>query len=269
MVSAKKLPLWNGTIRENIVGFTPFDRERYDQVIEATSLRFDLATLLQGDQTNIGSGGVALSGGQKQRLSHARALYLPSDFLILDDVFSGLDADTEEQVFRQVFGPDGLLRRRGSTVVLCTHSVRHLPTADYIMALENGSIAEQGTFVHLPTRAGYVQRLEVGLKPEGEDTNADDEPGPCPKLFEGQTRTGKKLDPAITVNSTQSSTLNASAEAGARQVGDATVYKVYIKSMGWFVAACSLFFAALWGLFTNYPTICESLLPLFLIISID
>ncbi|KAH1471661.1 hypothetical protein KXX06_006823, partial [Aspergillus fumigatus] len=104
--------LWNGTIRENIVGFTPFDRERYDQVIEATSLRFDLATLLQGDQTNIGSGGVALSGGQKQRLSHARALYLPSDFLILDDVFSGLDADTEEQVFRQVFGPDGLLRRR-------------------------------------------------------------------------------------------------------------------------------------------------------------
>ncbi|KAH1388703.1 hypothetical protein KXV50_009048 [Aspergillus fumigatus] len=247
--------LWNGTIRENIIGFTPFDRERYDQVIEATSLRFDLATLLQGDQTNIGSDGVALSGGQKQRLSLARALYLPSDFLIPDDVFSGLDADTEEQVFRQVFGPDGLLRRRGSTVVLCTHSVRHLPTADYIIALENGSIAEQGTFVHLSTRAGYVQRLEVGLKPEGEDTNADDEPGPCPKLFEGQTRTGKKLDPAITVNSTQSSTLNASAEAGARQVGDATVYKVYIKSMGWFVAACSLFFAALWGLFTNYPTI--------------
>ncbi|KAH1782267.1 hypothetical protein KXX36_001503, partial [Aspergillus fumigatus] len=104
--------LWNGTIRENIIGFTPFDRERYDQVIEATSLRFDLATLLQGDQTNIGSDGVALSGGQKQRLSLARALYLPSDFLIPDDVFSGLDADTEEQVFRQVFGPDGLLRRR-------------------------------------------------------------------------------------------------------------------------------------------------------------
>ncbi|KAH1782266.1 hypothetical protein KXX36_001504, partial [Aspergillus fumigatus] len=114
-----KIPFSQGSVvmstppvTENIVGFTPFDRERYDQVIEATSLRFDLATLLQGDQTNIGSGGVALSGGQKQRLSHARALYLPSDFLILDDVFSGLDADTEEQVFRQVFGPDGLLRRR-------------------------------------------------------------------------------------------------------------------------------------------------------------
>ncbi|KAF5855853.1 hypothetical protein ETB97_008317 [Aspergillus alliaceus] len=247
--------LWNGTIRENIVGFTPFDRERYDQVIEATSLRFDLATLSQGDQTNIGSDGVALSGGQKQRLSLARALYLHSDFLILDDVFSGLDADTEEQVFRQVFGPDGLLRRRGSTVVLCTHSVRHLPTADYIVALENGRLAEQGTFAHLSTRGGYVQRLEVGLKQEGEDTTADDERCPRPE-HECETGVGNtKFEPAITVNSTQASTPIAPAVAAARQVGDATVYKMYVKSMGWFVAACSLFFAALWGLFTNYPTI--------------
>ncbi|KAF7622110.1 multidrug resistance-associated protein [Aspergillus flavus] len=246
--------LWNGTIRENIVGFTPFDRKRYDQVIEATSLRFDLATLSQGDQTNIGSDGVALSGGQKQRLSLARALYLPTDLLILDDVLSGLDADTEEQVFRQVFGPNGLLRRRGSTVVLCTHSVRHLPTADYIIALENGSIAEQGAFVDLSTRAGYVHRLEVRLKQEGEDTTADDEPGACYE-HKGQTGARKNLEPAITVNSTQGPTPIAPAVAAARQVGDATVYRLYLKSMGWFVAACGLFFAALWGLLTNYPTI--------------
>ncbi|KAL5364489.1 P-loop containing nucleoside triphosphate hydrolase protein [Aspergillus floccosus] len=245
--------LWNGTIRENILGFTPFDRERYDQVIEATSLCFDLATLSNGDQTNIGSDGVALSGGQKQRVSLARALYLHSDLLILDDVFSGLDADTEKQVFLQVFGPDGLLRRRGSTVVLCTHSVRHLPTADYIIALENGSVTEQGTFAVFSTRAGYVQRLDVGLK-EDEDTTADDEPGPCLE-HEGQMRAGKNPQPATTANRTQPSTPMTQAVTAARQVGDTTVYKVYIKSMGWFVAACSLFFAALWGLFTNYPTI--------------
>ncbi|OJJ95246.1 hypothetical protein ASPACDRAFT_82088 [Aspergillus aculeatus ATCC 16872] len=247
--------LWNGTIQDNIVGFTPFDRERYNQVMEATCLRFDLATLSQGDQTNIGSDGVALSGGQRQRLSLARALYLPSDLLILDDVFSGLDADTEEQVFRQVFGPDGLLRRRGSTVVLCTHSVRHLPAADYIIALEDGGVAEQGTFSDLSSRAGYVQHLEVGLKQEGEDiTAADDKPGPGPE-HKGQTVDGKKLEPGITVHSTQISTSGCPAAVTARQVGDATVYKLYIISMGWFVAACSLFFAALWGLFTNYPTI--------------
>ncbi|XRM48571.1 hypothetical protein ABZX51_011487 [Aspergillus tubingensis] len=249
--------LWNGTIRENIVGFAPFDRERYDQVIEATSLRFDLATLSQGDQTNIGSDGVALSGGQKQRLSLARALYLPSNLLVLDDVFSGLDADTEEKVFQQVFGSDGLLRQRGSTVVLCTHSVRHLPSADYIIVLGNGSVEEQGTFIDLSTRPGYVRRLKVGLKQEGEDNFiADDEPGPDPyQEHKDQAEADKKLQHEITVNSTQSSTPVTPGVAAARQVGDATVYKLYLKSMGWFVAACSLFFAALWGLFTNYPTI--------------
>ncbi|KAH8422602.1 putative ABC multidrug transporter [Aspergillus melleus] len=248
--------LWNGTVKENIVGFSPFDRERYDQVIEATALRFDLETLPQGDRTNIGSDGVALSGGQKQRLSLARALYLPSMLLILDDVFSGLDADTEEQVFWQVFGPNGLLRQRGSTVVLCTHSVRHLPTADYIIALENGSVAEQGTFADLSTLPGYVQRLEVGLKQEDEDDA--DEPGPSPEQKNKTGAVKQQLEPATTANSTLSSAPIAPAVAMARQVGDATVYKLYIKSMGWFVAACSFFFAALWGLFTNYPTVCAS-----------
>ena len=172
-------------------------------------------------------------------------------------MFSGLEADTEEQVFRQIFGPDGLLRRRDSTVVLCTHSVRHLPAADYIIAFNNGSVAEQGTFAHLTTRAGYVQRPGVALEQEGNDVTADDEPGPCPE-HEGQTGSGKQLEPTILVDSTQSSTSIAPEVAAARQVGDTTVYELYLKSMGWFVAACSLFFAALWGLFTNCPTICAS-----------
>ncbi|KAL4960800.1 putative ABC multidrug transporter [Aspergillus stella-maris] len=245
--------LWNGTIKENIIGFSPFDPERYDQVIEATALRFDLATLSQGDQTNIGSDGVALSGGQKQRLSLARALYLPSNLLVLDDVFSGLDADTEEQVFRQVFGPNGLLRQRGSTVVLCTHSVRYLPIADHIIVLENGTVAKQGTFDALSTRPGYVQRLEVGLKEGSKDVV--NEPGPCPEAGEIRAGEEKNLEPAATVNRTPSSVLIAPAVTAARQVGDTTVCKIYIKSMGWFVAGCSLLFAALWGLFTNYPTV--------------
>jgi ABC-type bacteriocin/lantibiotic exporter with double-glycine peptidase domain len=68
--------LLNGSIRENIVGFSPFDSERYAEVIDATCLRFDLATPPQGDGTNVGSDGISISGGQKQRVSLARALYL-------------------------------------------------------------------------------------------------------------------------------------------------------------------------------------------------
>jgi ABC-type bacteriocin/lantibiotic exporter with double-glycine peptidase domain len=104
--------LLNGSIRENIVGFSPFDSERYAEVIGATCLRFDLATLPQGDGTNVGSDGISLSGGQKQRVSLARTLYLQSDLLVLDNIFSGLDADTEEQTSMGQTGSSGGDARR-------------------------------------------------------------------------------------------------------------------------------------------------------------
>ncbi|KAJ5945585.1 ABC multidrug transporter [Penicillium verhagenii] len=239
--------LSNTTIRDNIVGFSPFHPERYAEVIDAMALDFDFSTLNQGDATNIGSDGIALSGGQKQRVSLARALYLFSDLLVLDDVFSGLDADTEEHVFQKVFGPDGLLRRRNSTVVLCTHSIRHLPAADYIIALEDGIIMEQGTFDDLSAGQGYVKRL--GLK------DISDREISSEKSASKSSRSGSQTQLALVTKPTDNKpALNADVIA-LRQVGDLTVYKHYFKSMGWVVAACSVFFAILWGLFTNYPSI--------------
>ncbi|PWY83785.1 P-loop containing nucleoside triphosphate hydrolase protein [Aspergillus sclerotioniger CBS 115572] len=236
--------LSNGSIRDNIVGFSPFHQERYDEVIEVTALGVDLATLPQGDRTNIGSDGIALSGGQKQRVSLARALYLYSDLLVLDDIFSGLDVDTEEQVFRQVFGPDGLLRRRGSTVVLCTHSVRHLPAADHIIALEDGAIAEQGSFDRLMTTQGYVQRLELKAS-SNSDASSDKTPS---------KQSVRESKPQLLQTTTIPSSPGSDTDA-SRQVGDKTIYKHYFKSMGWLVGGCSLFFAALWGFFTNFATV--------------
>lgn len=124
--------LSNATIKRNIIGFSPLNKGRYDEVIEATMLSIDLLTFPQGDNTKVGSNGITLSGGQKQRVSLARALYLETECFLFDDVLSGLDADTEELVFRRVFGPDGLIKRRGATAVLCTHSVRHITSADHI-----------------------------------------------------------------------------------------------------------------------------------------
>ncbi|KAI3337286.1 putative ABC multidrug transporter [Xylariaceae sp. AK1471] len=237
--------LSNGTIEDNIIRFSPFDEQRYAEVIKATTLGFDLATLPRGDMTNIGSDGITLSGGQKQRISLARALYLHSDFLVLDDIFSGLDADTEEQVFRQVFGPDGLLRRRRTTVVLCTHSIRHLPVADYIIALGDGTVIEQGTFDELMARDGYIQRL--GLRGGSQsDTSSDATP-----LKNEETKTEAETLRNI---STNAAFVEPDTEE-SRQVGDRAVYKHYFRSMGVFIATCSLFFAALWGFFTNFPTI--------------
>ncbi|KAI0845269.1 hypothetical protein F5Y00DRAFT_273058 [Daldinia vernicosa] len=65
-------------------------------------MRIERRRLRLKDMTNVGSNGITLSGGQKQRVSLARCLYLQSNLLIMDDVFSGLDADTEDVVFQRV-----------------------------------------------------------------------------------------------------------------------------------------------------------------------
>ncbi|KAG9812596.1 putative ABC multidrug transporter, partial [Aureobasidium melanogenum] len=236
--------LFNGSLRDNIIGFSAYDTQRYTEVIEATALLFDLDTLPQGDMTNIGSDGITLSGGQKQRVSLARALYLHTDLLVLDDVFSGLDADTEEKVFSRVFGPEGILRQRGTTVVLCTHSVNHLPLADYIIALGNNTIVEQGSFDKLMSSQGYVRQLR-SWKPSPSKTSAEP-----PKLK--HTRQAPKVSTLYKATS-QASSLTPENRA-ARQNGDATVYKHYLKAMGWVLASLGIFFAALWGFFTNFPT---------------
>lgn len=243
--------LTNATIRDNITVYSAFDATRYAEVVEASALRRDLDTLALGDKTVIGSDGIALSGGQKQRVSLARALYLQTDLLILDDVFSSLDADTEAHVFQHVFGAGGLLRRRASTVVLSTHSIRHLPAADHIIALGNGTVIEQGTFEQLTSMQGYVQSLQVpgagdveeGLESHDKEGLSSDEPTPVPHHLRA-TATALTLPPGPDQNP-------------LRQVGDRTVYKHYVQSMGLLLAVSSLLWAALFGFFMNFPTICE------------
>ena len=217
--------LSNATIRENIIGYSSFNSARYNEVIEATMLLPDLAVLPQGDRTKVGSNGITLSGGQKQRVSMARALYLESDLLIFDDVLSGLDADTEEQVFQRLFGPDGLIRRRKATAILCTHSVRHLPSADHIIALgTDGCLIEQGTFEDLVANENYVYSLRVKAvdRRSGDMTPGSSVDGPVTEKAEALT---------LTQTRTAGSMMSSQVDDRNRQVGDSTVYRHYAKSM--------------------------------------
>lgn len=150
------------TLKENIVGFSPFNQKKYDSIIHATMLNADLNVLPQGQSTKIGSNGIVLSGGQRQRVSLARALYAESDVMVFDDIFSGLDATTETEVFHRVFGSNGILRKRGTTVIISTHSVRHIPRADHIIVLgTEGTIVEQGAFDVLSGSGKYVSQLRL------------------------------------------------------------------------------------------------------------
>ena len=154
--------LTNASIQQNIIGFSSLDRKWYNTVVRAAGLDEDLASLPNGDQQLIGSNGVNLSGGQKHKVAIARAVYARKRVAIFDDVLSGLDATSEEHVFLHIFGPQGLLRQRQTTVILSTPAVKYLPSADHIIALgPSGDVLEQGTFHDLNVLSGYVQSLSV------------------------------------------------------------------------------------------------------------
>ncbi|KAJ7717538.1 P-loop containing nucleoside triphosphate hydrolase protein [Mycena maculata] len=102
--------IYPGTLRANILLDSPWDEAFYDKVIHACGLRQDIEALPQRDLVKLGDKGATLSGGQRQRLAIARAVYAHADLVLLDDVFSALDGETEAHVFASLFGPDGMLK---------------------------------------------------------------------------------------------------------------------------------------------------------------
>ncbi|KAF8195279.1 P-loop containing nucleoside triphosphate hydrolase protein [Mycena galopus ATCC 62051] len=150
-VEARKIALagqtpfiYPGTLRANILLDNPYNETLYDQVIHACGLCQDIEALPRRDMTKLGDKGTTLSGGQRQRLAIARAVYAQADLVLLDDVLSALDGETEAHVFESLFGPEGMLK--GKTTVLVTHGVHHLPSADKVIVMDLGKITHFGAF---------------------------------------------------------------------------------------------------------------------------
>lgn len=103
------------TVCENILFGAPFDRERYEKVLDACCLRPDLLQWPASDLTKIGERGVTMSG---------RAVYANPDVGLFDDILSALDAVTSQTLFDNLFDTvhdeDSLLHKSG--VVLVTHA---------------------------------------------------------------------------------------------------------------------------------------------------
>ena len=90
----------SGKIQDTILFGKEMDRDKYENILEACSLKKDLEILPFGDQTVIGERGINLSGGQKQRIQIARALYQDADIFLFDDPFSAVDAHTGSHLFK-------------------------------------------------------------------------------------------------------------------------------------------------------------------------
>lgn len=143
--------LFSTSIRDNIVlGRGSATEHELEEIIRVAGLSKDVGRLPQGLDTLIGERGVSLSGGQKQRVALARALIKKPELLILDDSFSNLDSDTEEEILRNIKG-----QLSQTTTLVISHRLSAVRDADRIIVMDAGKIIEQGNHVSL-IRAGGV-----------------------------------------------------------------------------------------------------------------
>ncbi|PPQ69785.1 hypothetical protein CVT26_014173 [Gymnopilus dilepis] len=166
--------LEHATIRDNIVfgSPAPFDEARYQAVLDACALRQDLAIFDAGDMTEIGEKGITLSGGQRARIALARAMYSQAkaseinypnlltcehdQCILLDDPLAAVDMHTAQHLVSNCLAGD-LARDR--TIILVTHHITLcLPVASYLVELEKGKIAHQGTIPELEAK-GLLRKV--------------------------------------------------------------------------------------------------------------
>ena len=127
--------LLSGTIRENIAFIRPEATE--EEIIQAAELSCAMdfiEELPMGMDTIIGEKGLGLSEGQVQRLAIARALLGGAPILLLDEVTSALDAQTEKQVLENI----KCLRNR--TCLIVTHKAAALAVCDVVLRFVDGKI---------------------------------------------------------------------------------------------------------------------------------
>ncbi|EQB44229.1 ABC transporter [Colletotrichum gloeosporioides Cg-14] len=223
----------NATVRDIVIGHGVFEDAWYKRVIAACALKQDIASWPNGDKTIAGTKGISMSGGQKHRLAIARALYARQELLLLDDVFSGLDSGTEEIVFGNLLGSNGLLRNNDATVILVSSDSRRLPFADDVVFLnEDGQIKAAETSSQLSSLAQPETVLNM---PKDAAVDA--------------SGLGNEKPPEAVINA-----LEEQADA-TRQLGDWAMYSFYAKAAGWFSLSMFAGFMVVFAFFDSFPDI--------------
>ena len=139
----------NASLRDNILMHRPFDPSWYWEVVRACALQGDVASLCDGDGTEIGERGVTVSGGQKARISLARALYGRPSLLLLDDPLSAVDQHVARHLVREAVVRLGQ-QVLGASVVLASHQLQFAyGLADCALLLSHGTVKATGTVEEL------------------------------------------------------------------------------------------------------------------------
>lgn len=244
----------NATIKENILFGLPLDAGRYRKVVSACALTKDFEMLTDGDNTDIGANGINLSGGQKWRLSFARALYSRAGILVLDDIFSAVDAHVGRHLYEEALtGELG----QGRTRILVTHHIELcLPTTSYAVVLSDGTVEHAGSVEELQ-RAGVLSQI---LFDEQQAQSRPSEQYEDQNQLDFHDNSGESLVKVLTMESETAPTFSHGVldakfegqpkkftEEEARETGaiKVSIYKEYLETSGgaWFWIPILLFYA--------------------------
>ena len=146
--------LFSDTITQNI-RFGSANQENHaliKDVLYQSHLNAEVRFFPDQERTMVGEKGILLSGGQKQRLSLARAMYTPCKLLILDNVLSAVDYETERFLLNQIFE-----KMQAQSILIVSHRVSVLEKVDQILVLEQGEIIERGTHEELLVDSDYYR----------------------------------------------------------------------------------------------------------------
>ena len=148
--------LFTGTLRDNIIyGLENATEEQIAQAIDAADLRKLVDSLPDGLDTNLEEHGANLSGGQRQRIAIARAIIRNPKVILLDEATSALDVISEREIQTAL---NRLIKNRTTFVV--AHRLSTIRNADWIVVMDHGVIAEQGTYAQLMEQQGVFYHME-------------------------------------------------------------------------------------------------------------
>ncbi|GGK80344.1 HlyB/MsbA family ABC transporter [Sphaerisporangium melleum] len=160
--------LFSESLRENLLLGHPGDGRRGGggdaqimRALELSVLDREVAAMADGLDTVVGPRGVRLSGGQVQRATAARALVRSPDLLVVDDLSSALDVETERLLWDRI----AAAARDGSgpgTLLVVSHRRAVLERADQVVVLDRGRVAGRGTLTELLESCPEMRRLWTG-----------------------------------------------------------------------------------------------------------
>jgi ATP-binding cassette, subfamily B, bacterial len=132
--------LWSASLRENLQLGWPADGVAIDEALRLARLDEDVVEMVEGLDTLVGPRGMRLSGGQLQRALAARALVRQPELLVVDDLSSALDVETEHALWAGLIGADR--ERPPYALLVVSHRPAVLDRADRVVVLDSGRIVE-------------------------------------------------------------------------------------------------------------------------------